>query len=72
MVKNWYHTDVERGQIVALHKNGLSQRQISKQLGINRSSVQRAIKKFATEEIFDNRKKKVVGHGKQLHEMTLP
>ena len=57
MVKNRYHTDVERGQIVALHKNGLSQRQISKQLGINRSSVQRAIKKFATEGIFGNRKK---------------
>ena len=56
MVKN--HTNVERGQIVALHKNGLSQRQISKQLGINRSSVQQAIKKFATEGIFGYRKKK--------------
>ena len=54
MVKNRYHTDVERGQFVALHKNGLSQRKISKQLGINRSSVQRAIKKFATEGIFGN------------------
>ena len=57
MVKTRYHTDVKRGQIVALHKNGLSQRQISEQLGINRSSVQRAIKKFATEGIFGNRKK---------------
>ena len=55
MVKNRYHTDVECGQIIALHKNGLSQ--ISKQLGINRSSVQRPIKKFATEGIFGNRKK---------------
>ena len=54
MVKNRYHTDVERGQIVVLHKNGLFQRQISRQLGINRSSVQRAIKKFATEGIFGN------------------
>ena len=71
MVKNRYHTGVEHGQIVALHKNGLSQRQISKQLCINQSSVQRAIKKFAIEGIFGNRKK-VVGHGKQLHEMTLP
>ena len=57
MVKNRYHTDVERSQIAVLHKNGLSQRQISKQLGINRSSVQRAIKKFAAEGIFGNRKK---------------
>ena len=57
MKKNRYHTDVERGQSVVLHKNGLSQCQISKQLGINRSSVQRAIKKFATEGIFGNRKK---------------
>ena len=71
MVKNRYHTNVERGQIVALYKNGLSQCQISKQLGINRSSVQRAINKFATEGIFGNQKK-VVGHEKQLHEMTLP
>ena len=31
MVKNRYHTDVERGQINILYKNGLSQRQISKQ-----------------------------------------
>ena len=57
MVKNWYHMDVERGQIVALHKNGLSQCQISKQLGINRSSVQWAIKKFATEGILSIEKK---------------
>ena len=55
MVKSRYHADVERGQIVALHKNGLSQRQILKQLGINRSSVQRAIKKSNTEEIHGNR-----------------
>ena len=55
MIKNRYHTDVERGQIVALHKSGLSQRQISELLGINRSSVQRAIKKFNTEGILGNR-----------------
>ena len=57
MVKNRYHTDVEHGQIVALHKNGLSQCQISKQLGINRSSVQQTIKKSAKEGIFGNQKK---------------
>ena len=57
MGKNRYHTDVERAQIVALHKNGLSQRQISKQISVNRSSIQRAIKKFNSEGIYGNRKK---------------
>ena len=46
MTKNSYHTEVERGQIVALHKNGLSQRQISKQLSISKSSIERALTKF--------------------------
>ena len=58
MVKNRNHTDVERGQIVVLHKNGLSQRQISMQLGINRSSVQRAIKKICHKRDFLQSKKK--------------
>ena len=57
MGKNLYHTDVERSQIAALHKIVLSQRQISKQIGVNRSSVQRAIKKFTSEGIYGNRKK---------------
>ena len=57
MGKNRYHTDVERAQIVALHKNGLSQRRISKQIGVNRSSVQRVIKKFNSERIYGDRKK---------------
>ena len=57
MGKNWYHTDVERAQVDALQKNGLSQRQISRQIVVNRSSVQRAIKKFNSEGINGNRKK---------------
>ena len=57
MPKNRYHTEVERAQIVTLHQHGLSQRQISKDLGISRASVQRTIKKFLLEGIYGNRKK---------------
>ena len=57
MPKNRYHIAVERTQIVTLHQHGLSQRQISKDLGISRTSVQRAIKKFLLEGIYENRKK---------------
>ena len=54
MPKNRYHTAVERAQIVTLHQHGLSQRQISKDLGISRTLVQRAIKKFLLEGIYEN------------------
>ena len=54
MTKNSYHTEVERAQIVALHKIGLSQHQIPKQLNISKSSVQRAITKFKNEGIYGN------------------
>ena len=57
MTKNSYHTKVERRQIVALHKNELSQCQISKQLSISKSSIQRAITKFKNKEIYGNQKK---------------
>ena len=57
MGKNRYHTDVEHAQIVTLHKIGLSQHQILKQIDVNRSSVQRAIRKFTSEGIYGNRKK---------------
>ena len=61
MTKNLYHTEVECAQIVALHKNGLSQHKISKQLSIRKSSIQRVIIKFKNEEIHefvkDSRKK---------------
>ena len=57
MGENRYHTDVERAQMVALHKTGLSQHQISEQLGVSKSSVQRAIEKFNMEGIYGNRKK---------------
>ena len=57
MTKNSYHTEAERTEIVALHKNCPSQRQISKQLSINKSSIKRAITKFKNEEIYGNRKK---------------
>ena len=57
MTRNSYHTEVERAQIVVLHKNGQSQRQISKELSISKSSIQRAIAEFKTEEIYGNRKK---------------
>ena len=46
MTKNSYDIEVEHAPIVALHKNGLSQRQISKQLSISKSSIQRVITKF--------------------------
>ena len=55
MRKNWYVTNFERAQIVALHKYELSQRQISKHFGINKSPVQRTIKKLTTEGIYGNR-----------------
>ena len=51
MTKISYHTEVECAQIVALHKNGLSQHQIFKQLNI---SIQRVITKFKNEEIYGN------------------
>ena len=57
MTKNSYHTEVERAQIVVLHKNGLSQRQISKELSISESSVPRAVAKLKNEGIYGNRKK---------------
>ena len=57
MTKNSYHTEVERAQIVALLKNGLSQHQIFKQLSISNSSNQRAITKSKNEGIYGNRKK---------------
>ena len=57
MAKNSYYTEVERAEIVAFHKNGLSQRQLSKQLNISKSSIQRAITKFKNEGIYGNRKK---------------
>ena len=57
MTKNSYHTEVERAQIVALHKNGLSQRQISKQLSISKPSIKRATTKFKNKGIYGNRKK---------------
>ena len=55
--QNSYHTEVECAQIVAFHKNGLSHCQISKQLSITTSSIQRAITKFKNEGIYGNRKK---------------
>ena len=83
MGKNQYHTNVECAQIVALHKIGLSQCQISKQIGVNRSSIQKAIiksskvihsksKKNLPQKEFMVIGKRVVGHEKQLHEMTIP
>ena len=54
MTKNSYHTEAKRAQIVALHKNGLSQHQIFKQLSISKSSIQRAITKFKNEGIYGN------------------
>ena len=57
MTKNSYHSEIECAQIVALHKNGLSHCQISKQLSITKSSTQRAITKFKNEGIYGNQKK---------------
>ena len=57
MTKNSYHTKVEHAQIVALHKNGLSQCQISKQLRISKLSIQRAITKFKNKGTYGHQKK---------------
>ena len=54
MTKNSCHDEVERAQTVVLHKNGLPQRQINKELSIGKSSIQRVIAKFKTEEIYGN------------------
>ena len=54
MTKDSCHAEVERAQIVVLHKNELSQRQINKELSISKSSIQRVIAKFKTEEIYGN------------------
>ena len=51
MTKNPDHSEVERAQTVTLHKNGQTQRQISKDLSISMSSIQRAIAKFKTEGV---------------------
>ena len=54
MTKNSYHTEIEHAQIVALHKNGLSQHQIFKQLSISKSFIEKVITKFKNEEIYGN------------------
>ena len=54
MTKNSYYTEVESAQIVALHKNGLSQHQIFKHLSISKSSIRRVITKFKNEGIYGN------------------
>ena len=54
MTKNSYQIEVERTQIAALHKNGLSQHQIFKQLSISKSSIQRATTKFKNKGIYGN------------------
>ena len=54
MTKNSYRTELECAQIAALHNNGLSQHQISKQLSISKSSIQRAITKFKNRGIYGN------------------
>ena len=68
MTKNSYHTEVERAKIVTLHKDGLSQRQIFKQLSISKSPIQRAITKFKNKE-FMAIERKVVDPEKQPLEM---
>ena len=45
---------VERAQIVALHMERLSERQIAKRLQCSKSSVHRAIEKFKKYEIYDD------------------
>ena len=54
MTKNSYHTKIERAQIFALYKNGLSQHQIFKQLSISNQFIKRAITKFKNEGIYGN------------------
>ena len=50
---------VERAQIVALHMESLSEKQIAKRLHYNKSSVHRAIEKFKKNQIHDDIKKLV-------------
>ena len=71
MTKNSYHTEVKCAQIVAFHKNGLSQCQISKQLSITKSSIQRTITKFKMKK-FMAIERKMVDLKKQSLKMIPP
>ena len=48
---------VKLAQIVALHMERLSERQIAKRLQCSKSSVHRAIEKFKKYEVYDDMKK---------------
>ena len=71
MVKKPLLLAVERAQIVALHMERLSERQIVKRLQCNKSSVHRAIEKFKKHEIY-NEMKKLVDSVKLQEEMIIP
>ena len=71
MVKNRYHTDVERGQIVALHKMDCLNAKFLSNL-VSTGHLFSGQSKNLPQMGFLAIEKKVVGHGKQLHEMTLP
>ena len=47
---------IEHAQIVALHMERLSERQMAKRLQCSKSSVHRTIEKFKKHEIYDDMK----------------
>ena len=59
MGKNTCLAEVKRVQIAAVHRDKSSYNQILKQLGVSKSSLQKAIEKFNRGEIFGHQKKSV-------------
>ena len=57
MNKNRYHTDVERAQIVALHKIGLLNAKFRSKLVSTSHPFKDQLKKFISEGIYGNQKK---------------
>ena len=50
-------TEVQRAQIVILHKEGVSDRQIAARLSVSKTGVHQAITKHVSEGIFCDRKR---------------
>ena len=50
-------TEVQRAQIVALHGQNLSERQISAQMGCSKTAVHQAIAKYQQDDSYTNKKR---------------
>ena len=57
MGKKMSLTEVQRAQIVILHEEGMSERQIAARLSVSKTGVQQAITKHVSEGIFCDRKR---------------